>query len=1090
MGKVLGLDIGIASVGWSIVETDTHEIIDMGVRLFESADANKNKERREARSSRRILRRKGYRLQNVEELLDGGGFNPPDTNNLNPYKLRVKGLKHKLKSEELYVALFHLSKRRGISYLDEIEDEGKNINDSIKINRELSKEKHPCEIQLERLEKYGQVRGLIEINDKDSTEVLANIFTTSAYKREAIAILEQQKRHYTQIDDKFIQEYINILTRKRDFYVGPGDELNRTNYGIYKTDGITIDSIFEELIGKCSIYKDQRRAPASSFTAQEFNLLNDLNNIIVEGRKLTEEEKRNIIDDTLKSNSVRMKNIIKKNSGIEDINDIKGFRIDKKGKAEFHTFEAERKLKKFLKETSINYEKFDILKKDRLAEVLSVSMDYKSLENNCKKEFPEFNDEEISILFSFLQKNKPLYSKWHSFSLKLMREMRNELYERPRNQMNILVERGIRKNVCDSFEGYKYIPVEFLNDEIYNPIVKRSINQGIRIVNAIMKQYGELEAIIIEMPRDTNEKEEKKKLNAIQKQNEKEKNEAINRVRNEYSITEKQIYGQRGLVTKIRLWYQQDGKCIYTGRVISIQDLVNNPNMFEIDHIIPKSISLDDSLNNKVLSYSKANQIKGQRTPFNAFTVNSTGINYEDIKLRASSLFKNKKISKTKYDLLTFEEDINKYDVRQKFISRNLNDTRYASKVILNGLQEFMREKDKETQIHVVRGKFTYQVRKRWGIRKDRDESFEHHGVDATIVAASYMLGQSEDTIRNPFLQNLGKYDKKLWKIVSNKSYDKGVYKLPWEGFMTDLNKATIEIRYSHKIDTKVNRAISDATLYSTRKIDGEDYIVEKYKNIYDNAVSKSVVKKMKQDMEKFEDHNESKILMRKHDPKTFELFVKIINEYEDEKPNPFEAYRMENGYIRKYAKKDNGPIIKDIKYLSNKLGQHRELLKTENLSDDKKVVLLSLKPFRTDVYYNKETGVYKNLGIKYDDINFKNGKYIIENKVYAKWKETLEIDDRYEFLFSLYRNDIVGITYKKESDIEYRFRFLSSRSDNPNRIEIKPIEKGKFEKQNQPTIGQRVLKFNKYHTDILGNIYNISGEKLKLEFLVDNINN
>ena len=245
-----------------------------------------------------------------------------------------------------------------------------------------------------------------------------------------------------------------------------------------------------------------------------------------------------------------------------------------------------------------------------------------------------------------------------------------------------------------------------------------------------MKKYGDLEAIVIEMPRETNEIEQRKKLNDIQKQNEKEKNEAINKARNEYGFTETQLYGQKELLTKIRLWYQQDGKCVYTGKVISIEELVNNPNIFEIDHIIPKSISLDDSLNNKVLVYSYANQLKGQRTPFGAFYVPVKNINYEEIKQRASRLLDNKKINKVKYDLLTFEEDINKYNVRQKFISRNLNDTRYASKVVLNGLQEFMKAKGKETQIHVVRGKFTYQLRRRWGIEKDRDESFEHHGVE------------------------------------------------------------------------------------------------------------------------------------------------------------------------------------------------------------------------------------------------------------------------------------------------------------------------------------------------------------------------
>ncbi len=58
MGKVLGLDIGIASVGWSLIDTDNNKIIDMGVRLFNSADASNNQQRRESRSARRTLRRK------------------------------------------------------------------------------------------------------------------------------------------------------------------------------------------------------------------------------------------------------------------------------------------------------------------------------------------------------------------------------------------------------------------------------------------------------------------------------------------------------------------------------------------------------------------------------------------------------------------------------------------------------------------------------------------------------------------------------------------------------------------------------------------------------------------------------------------------------------------------------------------------------------------------------------------------------------------------------------------------------------------------------------------------------------------------
>ena len=78
-----------------IAEARTNKIIDMGVRLFNSAGANNNQERREARSARRTLHRKNHRLQNVEEFLLENGFNSTNRADLNPYELRVKGLNEK-----------------------------------------------------------------------------------------------------------------------------------------------------------------------------------------------------------------------------------------------------------------------------------------------------------------------------------------------------------------------------------------------------------------------------------------------------------------------------------------------------------------------------------------------------------------------------------------------------------------------------------------------------------------------------------------------------------------------------------------------------------------------------------------------------------------------------------------------------------------------------------------------------------------------------------------------------------------------------------------------------------------------------------
>ena len=73
MSYVLGLDLGIASVGWSIVEPGKR-IIDLGVRVFKKAETDKegdplNLIRRESRLSRRRLYRRAHRLNRLLNFL-------------------------------------------------------------------------------------------------------------------------------------------------------------------------------------------------------------------------------------------------------------------------------------------------------------------------------------------------------------------------------------------------------------------------------------------------------------------------------------------------------------------------------------------------------------------------------------------------------------------------------------------------------------------------------------------------------------------------------------------------------------------------------------------------------------------------------------------------------------------------------------------------------------------------------------------------------------------------------------------------------------------------------------------------------------
>lgn len=170
-------------------------------------------------------------------------------------------------------------KRRGISYdLKDSEDEtanGSNYQESIAINQQLLRDKSPAEIQLARLEEFGKVRGQVKNLSEDTSTTLLNVFPNSAYKEELLSILNEQQKYYPEIDDSFINDASAILTRKREYYIGPGSKKSRTDYGIYRRDGTTLKNLFELLIGKDKIFPEEYRASGNSFTAQMYNLLND-----------------------------------------------------------------------------------------------------------------------------------------------------------------------------------------------------------------------------------------------------------------------------------------------------------------------------------------------------------------------------------------------------------------------------------------------------------------------------------------------------------------------------------------------------------------------------------------------------------------------------------------------------------------------------------------------------------------------------------------------------------------------------------------------------------------------------------------------
>ena len=1135
---VLGLDIGIGSVGVGILNKVTGEIIHKNSRIFPAAQAENNVERRTNRQGRRLTRRKKHRRVRLNHLFEESGLITDFTQvsiNLNPYQLRVKGLTDELSNEELFIALKNMVKHRGISYLDDASDDGNSsVGDYAQIVKENSKQletKTPGQIQLERYQKYGQLCGDFTIEEDGKKHRLINVFPTSAYRAEALRILQTQQEFNPQITDEFINSYLQILTGKRKYYHGPGNEKSRTDYGRYTTkkdsedEYLTLDNIFGILIGKCTFYPEEYRAAKASYTAQEFNLLNDLNNLTVptETKKLSEEQKNKIITYVKNEKAMGPAKLFKYIAKLLscDVADIKGYRIDKSDKAEIHTFEAYRKMKTL---ETIDIEQMEREKLDKLAYVLTLNTEKEGIQEALEHEFADgtFSQKQVDELVQFRKANSSIFGKgWHNFSVKLMMELIPELYATSEEQMTILTRLGKQKTTSSSNKT-KYIDEKRLTEEIYNPVVAKSVRQAIKIVNAAIKEYSDFDNIVIEMARETNEDDEKKAIQKIQKANKDEKDAAMLKAANQYNgkaeLPHSVFHGHKQLATKIRLWHQQGERCLYTGKTISIHDLINNPNQFEIDHILPLSITFDDSLANKVLVYATANQEKGQRTPYQALDSMDDAWSFRELK---AFVRESKTLSNKKKEYLLTEEDISKFDVRKKFIERNLVDTRYASRVVLNALQEHFRTRKIDTKVSVVRGQFTSQLRRHWGIDKIRD-TYHHHAVDALIIASSSQLNlwkKQMNTLVSYSEDQL--LDIETGELISDDEYKESVFKAPYQHFVDTLKSKDFEdsILFSYQVDSKFNRKISDATIYATRKakLDKEKkeytYTLGKIKDIY--ALGTKTPSKT--GFYKFLDlykKDKSQFLMYQKDRKTWdEVIEKILEQYRPFKEkdkngkevdfNPFEKYRIENGPIRKYSRKGNGPEIKSLKYYDNLLGRIVDITPSESKNP---VALLSLNPWRTDVYYNTETRKYEFLGLKYADLCFeKGGSYGISKVKYNKIREKEGIGKNSEFKFTLYKNDLILIK-DTETNRQQIFRFWSrTGKDNPksfekHKIELKPYEKARFEKGEELEVLGKVppssnqlqknmqienLSIYKVRTDVLGNQHIIKneGDKPKLDF-------
>ena len=751
----LGLDIGTSSIGWAVLDLDKKRIHDLGVRHFDIAEKIKNnqeiplaKPRRDARSARRRLKRRRQRLNHlkqffidqniltkdqVEEVLDYKS----DFNKLGVYELRAKALTEELSPEELLKVLYQIAKRRGFKsnrkVVEESDKEGGRVTSALKANEKFLADNSYITVgdALSRDEKFA-------LHKRNKRDDYTNSFARDDFLRELEAIIKTQRNYVLKnIPEQAIKELICGI-----------DDGQVTNVSaiMYQRPFMTKELI-EKMVGDCTFEKDEKRAPKASYSFEVFRLASDLSHLVFIPRdaskrqakrenlevRLSPEQISKVIDLAKNQKSLTYKKV-RSTAGISEDYVPKDVRGKKKDGDEFGEENAFGGLKAYndirsaLKDLPEDWAKIDnesainqiayILTTQKADEGIRAELSTLPLSDKAKEA---------------IVKIKPTnFKAFGHLSIKALQKITPHILE------------GMTYDKACEAAGYDFKKQSASLEQITNPVVKRAITQTLKVVRAIERKYGKPYFIKVETARDLAKNFKDRKV--IENENKE------NQARNQSII---QTLQENGIVTptgqqviKVKLYREQNGVCLYSGKPIDFETMLHDDNAYQVDHIVPFSRSNNDGMTNKVLVLTEENQKKGNQTPFEYFGADEK--HWKEFVARVESIYKTHDVKtsdkatnainykynghamKKKQNLLLQEYKNDSWNIRA------LNDTRYITRFIQNYLDQNVdfAEGEEKQRVITPNGTTTAYLRKRWGLAKDRAEDVLHHAKDAAVVAA------------------------------------------------------------------------------------------------------------------------------------------------------------------------------------------------------------------------------------------------------------------------------------------------------------------------------------------------------------------
>ncbi|MDX2188930.1 MAG: HNH endonuclease domain-containing protein [Bacteroidota bacterium] len=780
--KILGLDLGVTSIGISLIDDEKKNIefahshiFPLGNNLVNGLEKSKNEERSGYRMARRNRMRAKLRRKNLKNALSDLNMLPsaePDALSTEIYRLRNKALIEKIELTELGKIFLHINNHRGFK---------SNRKEKAQESESKSKEQGVVKEGIASLEKEIEKHGflthgqyfwwLIESNpvknkngfaEHPIERIRCRFISREMYEKEFDLIWNKQKQYYPEILTGSSSEKLD----KESAY------FKIKNYSIFYQRPLKSQ---KDKLANCPFEPKKKVTSRASFEFQEFRIWQFISNIRIDYQDrvhdiLTKEEKLKLatfLMDKENASPTEMKKVL-------ELPKAK-LNLDK------NKYEGNRTRAKLI--NALGKEKYDFLEKEYLSAI-------KTDENSNSED--KYN----------LSKTTKLYNTWHAIYFAnddiwlknhLINKLKySEIEANTLTQISFEVDycklsvKAIRPILAYMKEGYDYAEAcqyagydhslqinenriledkiaPLKNNELRNPVVQMALSETIRVVNKVITQYGKPDIIRIETTREAKKSKE-------QRENITRANREVRERRERYVDTLKkykpqwEIHPDSSIIKKYELWLEmgvdesdllqrgKDEKFIsdflkfakqvsirdkeryelwmecnrispYSGKTISLTKLFSSE--IEIEHIIPFSRSLDDSFSNKTLCESDINKDKDKRTPFEYFS------------------------SKSKEDWMAFQNRISVFndhkrekfllkEVPKEFDSGSLRDTSYIATEAVKKLQTVCKT------VQMTNGTVTSFLRRQWGLdailNKESDEiknrgDHRHHAVDAVVIA-------------------------------------------------------------------------------------------------------------------------------------------------------------------------------------------------------------------------------------------------------------------------------------------------------------------------------------------------------------------